>query len=84
MSDRHFEVIVLERFCKGCALCIEFCPKGKLYIRQKPNEQGIQIAAVRDDIDCTGCLRCATMCPDAAIEIYEIGAPVADASTEER
>ncbi len=71
MSDRTFVVTVLEDFCKGCGLCVEFCEHGGLYIRQKPNKQGIQTAAVHPgaEADCTGCRRCAMICPDAAIEI---------------
>ena len=71
MSDKAFRVVVLEQFCKGCALCVEFCGQGKLYIRQTPNEHGIQTAAVRPEIDCTGCRKCAIICPDAAIEISQ-------------
>jgi formate hydrogenlyase subunit 6/NADH:ubiquinone oxidoreductase subunit I len=27
------------------------------------------VAAVGPEADCTGCLQCATICPDAAIEV---------------
>ncbi len=76
MSDKRFEVAILTRFCKGCGLCVEFCPEGKLYIEQKPDMRGIQAAAVRADVDCTGCLQCATICPDAAIQIVRVETPV--------
>lgn len=76
MSNKRFEVTILTRFCKGCGLCVEWCEQGKLYIEQKPNRRGIQTAAVRPDVDCTGCLQCATICPDAAVEITRIEAPV--------
>ncbi|MCD6416491.1 MAG: ferredoxin family protein [Planctomycetes bacterium] len=76
MSER-FKVSILERYCKGCALCVEFCPQDKLYIRQKPDKRGIRLAAVRLDIECTACLRCAQICPDAAIEVFRISKPVA-------
>jgi 2-oxoglutarate ferredoxin oxidoreductase subunit delta len=72
MAGKHYEVVVLEQYCKGCGLCIEFCKKGKLYIRQMPNKHGIQTAAVREGGDCTGCLQCATICPDAALEVTEL------------
>ncbi|MGD2173765.1 MAG: 4Fe-4S dicluster domain-containing protein [Candidatus Brocadiaceae bacterium] len=67
--SKQFEVRILTSFCKGCGLCVEFCDQGKLYIRQKPNKKGIQTAAARPDVPCTGCMRCALMCPDAAVEI---------------
>ncbi len=72
MPDRKFEVAVLEQYCKGCGLCVEHCGQGKLYIVQRPNKRGIQIAGVRADKDCTGCLQCATICPDAALEITRL------------
>jgi len=72
MSDKEFEVRVLSRYCKGCGLCVEFCGQGKLYLEKTPNERGIQPAAVNPQIDCTGCLNCVTICPDAAIEIYAV------------
>ena len=37
-----------------------------------PNKHGIQTAAVREGDDCTGCLQCATICPDAALEVTEL------------
>jgi len=76
MSEKVFEVTILRRFCKGCGLCVEFCDAGKIYIEEKPNKQGIQIAALRPEVDCTGCLQCATICPDGAIEIRRIETPV--------
>jgi 2-oxoglutarate ferredoxin oxidoreductase subunit delta len=75
MARRHYRIVILEQYCKGCGLCIEFCKEGKLYIRQMPNKQGIQTAAVHDAVDCTGCLQCATICPDAAVEVTEVGVP---------
>ena len=79
MAAKHYEVVVLEQYCKGCGLCVEFCKKGKLYIRQMPNKHGIQTAAVREG-DCTGCLQCATICPDAALEVTEASVPVGQAA----
>jgi 2-oxoglutarate ferredoxin oxidoreductase subunit delta len=70
---RLFEVRVLSRYCKGCGLCVEFCRQGKLTIQEKPNRQGIRVAAVKADVECTGCMRCALMCPDAAIELVRLG-----------
>jgi len=80
MPGKRFEVTILTRFCKGCGLCVEFCEQGKLYIEKKPNRRGVQTAAVRPDVDCTGCLQCATMCPDAAVEIRRVEAAASAAS----
>lgn len=72
MSSKKFQVEILTHYCKGCGLCVEFCEEGKIYLEETPNEQGVQPAAVKQGVDCTGCLKCATICPDAAIEIYAI------------
>ncbi len=79
MSDRSFEITIEQRFCKGCGLCVETCEQGKLCLREKPDRRGIRIAAVRTQADCTGCLQCATICPDAAIEISQTNEPVGSA-----
>lgn len=71
-SEKNFRVKILTRFCKGCGLCVEVCEQGKFYIERTPNQYGVQPAALRPEQDCTGCLKCATMCPDAAIEIYRV------------
>ncbi|MFP4029039.1 MAG: ferredoxin family protein [Candidatus Brocadiia bacterium] len=72
MSDKEFDVKVLREYCKGCGLCVEVCPEGKLEIDPNPNDQGRQSAVVLEEVHCTGCSRCATICPDAAIEIYRL------------
>ena len=65
------KVRVLAQYCKGCGLCIPACPKEILALSEEVDHRGIHIAVVREDVECTGCLNCATMCPDAAIEVDE-------------
>ena len=56
--------------CKGCGLCVEFCPKKIVAIRNDViNKNGHHPAGVTDQSACIGCASCATMCPDCAIEI---------------
>ena len=64
-------VRVLVQYCKGCGLCIPACPKNILYISDEVDRRGVHVVAVREDADCTGCLNCVTMCPDAALEVDE-------------
>lgn len=83
MSEKTFEVIIKQRYCKGCGLCVEFCPQGKLFIRRKPNKLGVQTAAVDPAVDCTGCRQCVIICPDAAIELRRFETAGAGATEQE-
>ena len=64
-------VRVLAKFCKGCGLCVPACPKDILFLPDTIDRRGIHVAAVHEEIECTGCLNCTTMCPDAALEVDE-------------
>ena len=63
------KVKIDKKKCKGCYLCIEFCPKKNLKAHSKLNEAGIFAAVVCDEKNCTGCGLCFQVCPDACIEI---------------
>ena len=56
-------------FCKGCELCVNFCPKKVISISEKLNASGYRVAAFKSDDECTGCAICAVVCPEAAIEV---------------
>lgn len=56
--------------CKGCGLCVEFCPKGCLEMSDSLNKIGYHAAVIRHAEDCTSCALCAQMCPETAIKIY--------------
>ena len=61
----HFEV----ETCKGCELCIDACPQESLGLSASINKQGYHYAVlVRDN--CTGCVNCALVCPDAVVTVY--------------
>lgn len=68
-----YVVIDTER-CKGCQLCIVFCPKGVLKPASDINHMGYTPAEVNVETarDCTGCAICALMCPDVAITIHRL------------
>ncbi|MGE5328128.1 MAG: 4Fe-4S binding protein [Deltaproteobacteria bacterium] len=64
------KVIFHEERCKGCKLCIQFCPKNILEVdTNKINAKGFYAIKVSDNEKCIGCASCAVMCPDVAIEI---------------
>ena len=56
--------------CKGCELCIAFCPKGIISTDDKLNANGYFPAVFNDNGECTGCAICALVCPEVAIEVY--------------
>ncbi|MDD5454370.1 MAG: 4Fe-4S binding protein [Candidatus Ratteibacteria bacterium] len=64
-------VKIKEERCKGCQICINFCPKGVLKASQKLNKKGFHTVEVAHEEKCSGCGICFLVCPDTAIEIYE-------------
>jgi 2-oxoglutarate ferredoxin oxidoreductase subunit delta len=56
--------------CKGCEICIAFCPKKAISSSGKLNPAGYIYAAFTGKEECTGCATCAVVCPDVAIEVY--------------
>lgn len=59
-----------KEFCKGCRLCVEFCPKKVIDISEALNGKGYNFACFMQEAGCTGCATCALVCPEAAIEVY--------------
>jgi 2-oxoglutarate ferredoxin oxidoreductase subunit delta len=65
-----------QELCKGCKLCIEFCPKGIIALSNKLNTRGYHPARFAEEKvkkgkrKCTGCSTCAILCPEVAIEVY--------------
>ena len=57
--------------CKGCGLCVSFCPKDVLELASEVNSKGYRIARSRHPEDCTGCAICALVCPDIAIMVWQ-------------
>lgn len=55
--------------CKGCELCIKACPQDSLALSGEINSHGYHYAVLVKD-NCTGCINCALVCPDAVITVY--------------
>jgi 2-oxoglutarate ferredoxin oxidoreductase subunit delta len=56
--------------CKGCHLCIAFCPKGSISESDDLNASGYLPVSFDGDRECTGCAICALVCPEVVIEVY--------------
>lgn len=63
-------VIDVER-CKGCQLCVHFCPPKVLVMSETLNSRGYYPAWLIDDARCTSCAACALVCPDVAITVFK-------------
>lgn len=59
-----------QELCKGCEVCVEFCPQNIIAISEKRNAAGYQAAAPGNEDECTGCALCSLVCPEVAIEVY--------------
>lgn len=65
------KVVIDTNLCKGCGLCVNFCPKKCLSISKELNAKGFYPAMQADEEGCTACGICYMMCPDAAITVYK-------------
>jgi 2-oxoglutarate ferredoxin oxidoreductase subunit delta len=57
--------------CKGCELCVLYCPKKILHMSSNTNAKGYHFPEWTDGEACTGFKTCATMCPEVALEVYK-------------
>ena len=57
------KVTVYPAWCKGCGLCVEFCPGNVLALNKEGKAEVVQEA------ECTNCGFCEYHCPDFAIAI---------------
>ena len=60
-----------EDLCKGCEICVAFCPKDVLEMSNKFNKKGVHPPRVIKEEDCNLCENCMLYCPDLAIVVAE-------------
>ncbi len=65
------KITIDRQKCKGCLLCVSFCPKGLIKISNNLNKLGVAFAEFAESKDCLGCAMCAVICPDCCIEVYK-------------
>lgn len=72
---------VLEERCKGCAYCVEFCPRDVFAISSRFNLKGYHPPEIVSPENCTACHFCEVLCPEFAIGVTDsAAAEVRDAS----
>ncbi len=64
------KIVIDQELCKGCEVCIAFCPKKLITISNEYNAAGYLPSSFKEGGDCTGCATCAIVCPEVAIEVY--------------
>lgn len=64
-------IVVDTGRCKGCALCVEACPKDVIAMAKKVNVSGYPFVEVVSGDDCIGCASCGIVCPDGCITVYK-------------
>lgn len=62
------EIRVRVSWCKGCGLCVDYCNRGVLEMRDA-------LPCVVQAERCTRCLQCEVMCPDFAITVVPEDSP---------
>jgi Pyruvate/2-oxoacid:ferredoxin oxidoreductase delta subunit len=65
MEDPDALIMVHDAWCKGCAVCVDVCPKHCLEM-QGP------LPRLTDAALCTSCGMCEYLCPDFAIHVLQL------------
>ena len=60
-------IFVDGEICKGCQLCIHFCPKKVFEVGEEVNYKGFIIPKIAHKDQCIKCKICELICPDLAI-----------------
>jgi len=65
-------VIIDREICKGCLLCVRACPLKVLEQDAELNSTGSYPCKAVNIDKCIGCGNCFEVCPDVAIEVFEV------------
>ncbi len=60
---RKGKVQIEEKFCKGCSICVEFCPRKVLEMGEDNK------AKVKHPDKCNACNLCVLRCPDFSVKV---------------
>lgn len=64
-------VIINKDTCKGCQLCVVECDRHVLKMSEEKNMKCFLLPEAVDMHLCTGCAKCAIVCPECSIEIIK-------------
>lgn len=60
-------IFINKEWCKGCRICIDFCPVQVLKESKIINKKGFHVPELKNNTDCIRCRLCELQCPDLAI-----------------
>lgn len=64
MAKKRLKAHRINReWCKGCGICVEFCPKDVLELDDKGKAVAVRLE------QCIACKMCELRCPDLAVEV---------------
>lgn len=71
------KIIINEKWCKGCGICVDICPKHVLVM------DGLVAKVIHLD-DCIVCGRCEISCPDFCIEVFPEVEQIAESNSDKK
>jgi len=63
------QVFIIPERCKGCEICVRFCPKDVLQVSEQTNAKGYHYPDIAPGKagECVNCQFCTLVCPEFAI-----------------
>ncbi len=62
-------ITIDKKYCKGCEICINACPKSVFAMSEERQSFGSLIPYASEKEKCIGCKLCEMMCPDGCINV---------------
>jgi len=81
-ADINTDINIDKDLCKGCDICITFCPKNVYEKSKIRNKRGSAIPYAARPEDCVSCKICERFCPDMAISVTKQEEKVKKSKTE--
>jgi 2-oxoglutarate ferredoxin oxidoreductase subunit delta len=69
MIEHKVSVTIDFEQCKGCELCVYYCPKKCIAVSEEFNRAGQHPAKITKPEKCNGCGICYIICPEYAVTI---------------
>ncbi len=67
----HGDISIITARCKGCEICMTYCPRDVLAMSSSFNAKGYHYPEVAQGDRCVACGLCQIMCPEFAIYVTE-------------